>query len=95
MVDTLIITYGAKGSVIHHKKEATIKVPAYKAKKVVDPTGCGDAFRAGLMFGLKKGLSTHASARIGAWIASKSVEKKGTQNHSILKKELVSIIKKL
>ena len=85
-VDFLIVTLGEKGSQIH-SKEGVIDVPAYPPKAVVDPTGAGDAYRAGLLYGLKQGLSMEKSAHLGAWLASKCIEKKGTQNHHVEEKE--------
>lgn len=85
-VGFLIITLGEKGSQIH-SKEGIIDVPAYPPKVVVDPTGAGDAYRAGLLYGLKQGLSMEKSAHLGAWLASKCIEKKGTQNHQVEEKE--------
>lgn len=90
-VDFLIITLGEKGSQIH-SKEGIVDIPAYPPKAVVDPTGCGDAYRGGLLYGLKKGFSMEKSAHLGAWLASKCIEKKGTQNHQIEKKELDTLI---
>ena len=72
-----------------------IDIPAVKTKKVVDPTGCGDAYRAGLMYGIDKGLTIEQSAKIGAWIAVKAVEETGTQNHKIDKKEFQKFVKKV
>ena len=82
-VDYLIVTYGENGSKIWHQGSLIATIPAHKAKEVVDPTGCGDAFRAGLMYGLKNNYSIKKSACIGAWIAAKAAEKNGTQNHTI------------
>lgn len=82
----LIITYGENGSKIWHGGSASvIDIPVVKAKKVVDPTGCGDAYRAGLMYGVSKGLEIEQSAKIGAWMGAKAVGVAGTQNHKIEK----------
>lgn len=96
MVDYLILTYGENGSKIWKKGSASvIEIPAVKTKKVVDPTGCGDAYRAGLMYGISKGLSIEKSANIGAWMGAKAVEVAGTQNHKIDKKEFQKFVKKV
>lgn len=76
----LIVTYGAEGSKIR-TKEATTHVDAVAVANVVDPTGAGDAYRAGLMHGLVAGLSEEESAKIGSVVASFAVECYGTQNH--------------
>jgi adenosine kinase len=91
----LIVTYGDKGSRIWCIDGTIIEVPPYKAKKVVDPTGSGDAYRAGLMYGYAHDFDIEQSANIGSWLASKVVEKKGTQNHKIPKKEFQDFLKSL
>jgi len=86
-VNYLIVTYGGKGSKIWDKQGVVAEIPACRPSKVLDPTGCGDAYRAGLMFGIKNGLEIKKAARIGSWIAAKCVENKGTQNHKIPRSE--------
>jgi adenosine kinase len=94
-VDYLIITYGENGSKIW-KKDATMwEVPAFKPNMIVDPTGCGDAFRSGLMYGIVNGYPIEKSARVGAWIAAKAIEKAGTQNHKIKKSDFKKFLKKV
>ena len=56
MLNSLIVTLGAEGSEVWIAGEKTV-VPPVKALAVLDPTGCGDAFRAALLFGLEKGWS--------------------------------------
>lgn len=85
-VEWLIVTYAEKGSIIH-EREREVKVPAYPVRSVVDPTGCGDAYRAGLMYGLKHGYNLKESANLGAYLGARAVEYNGTQNHRINKKE--------
>ncbi len=81
-VEAMVVTYGSKGSVIH-ADGASIEVPAVWAGSVQDPTGCGDAYRGGLLFGLMKGLDWEVSGRIAALISAIKVAHPGTQNHSI------------
>jgi adenosine kinase len=76
----IITTLGEKGSVIS-TLAGDIAVPAAKPLKVADPTGAGDAFRAGLLKGLVTGKDIETSARIGAVAAVYAVEKYGTQEH--------------
>ncbi|MBN2087495.1 carbohydrate kinase family protein [Candidatus Peregrinibacteria bacterium] len=95
-VDYLIITYGESGSKIWKSGGATVvDVPIVKTKNVVDPTGCGDAYRSGLMYGIVNGYSIEQSANIGAWIASKAVSRAGTQNHRIVKTDFQKFLKKI
>jgi len=95
-VNYLIVTYSDEGSDIWSSGSATVKhVPAYKPKKLVDPTGCGDAYRAGLMYGYQHDYDMEKSARIGAWLATRCVEVKGTQNHKVSKTDFKKFLKKL
>jgi len=94
-VDYLIITYGEKGSKIWRKDATMWEVPAFKPNAIVDPTGCGDAFRSGLMYGIVNGYTIEKSASIGAWIAAKAIEKAGTQNHKIKKSDFQKFLKKI
>lgn len=82
-----VITYGEKGSRIL-TKEGECKVPAVAVAGAVDPTGAGDAYRAGFMAGFLKGLKPEQCARIASTVAAYAVEKYGTQNHTFTKKEL-------
>jgi adenosine kinase len=85
-VDALIVTRGAEGSMIY-TKERTLAVPAVKARAVVDPTGCGDAYRAGLIHGLLRGLDWETTGRIAALMGSIKIESRGPQNHDFTKAE--------
>jgi adenosine kinase len=78
----LITTLGEAGSVITTGKERD-EVPAVPPRQVLDPTGAGDAYRAGLMKGLAQGLSWRKAARLGAVLASFCVEQQGTQEHRV------------
>jgi len=79
-VPTIIVTLGEKGSLVF-TADGEIKIPAARAKKVVDPTGAGDAYRAGLLKGLIAGKDIETAARMGAVTAVFAVEKHGTQEH--------------
>lgn len=80
MVKILVITYGAAGSVIHHQGKA-IKIATIRPKKVVDPTGAGDAYRAGFIKGVVSGFDLKKCGELAAWVASHAVEHYGTQEH--------------
>jgi adenosine kinase len=77
--DAVVITRGAKGSTIHTGGEK-IEIPPVVASKVLDPTGCGDAYRAGLMAGRARGLSFEIAGRMASLLGSYQVEVEGTQN---------------
>jgi adenosine kinase len=80
MVRALIVTRGAAGSWIFAGGER-LEIPVVAAARVVDPTGCGDAYRAGLLFGLERGLDWATTGRIAALLASIKIEQHGTQQH--------------
>lgn len=80
-VGALIVTRGAQGSVIH-TEDGDIEIPAAQPAVVTDPTGCGDAYRAGLLFGLMRGLDWPTVGRIASLMGAVKIECHGTQNHS-------------
>ncbi|HEY7841989.1 MAG TPA: carbohydrate kinase family protein [Gammaproteobacteria bacterium] len=85
-VQALIVTRGAEGSEIH-TKDGTITIPVAKAEKVVDPTGCGDAHRAGILYGLMNKLDWETTGRIASLMGAIKIEKQGTQNHTFTPEE--------
>ncbi|MEK6581020.1 MAG: carbohydrate kinase family protein [Nitrospirota bacterium] len=80
LTKTIITTLGEKGSLISTSK-SDISIRAAKVFDVVDPTGAGDAYRAGLLKGLAMGKDLKAAAKIGAVAATYAIEKYGTQEH--------------
>jgi adenosine kinase len=86
-VEALIVTRGAEGSVIH-TREREIVVPCARVASVVDPTGCGDAYRAGIIHGLLHGLDWETTGRIASLLGAIKVESRGTQNHRFTRAEL-------
>lgn len=81
-VDALIVTRGAQGSSIFTGGRR-IDIPCAKARTVVDPTGCGDAYRAGLLYGLLHGLDWETTGRVAAVMGAIKIESRGTQNHRL------------
>ncbi len=79
-VEALIVTLGGKGSHIY-TKDKRIDIPVAKTSVVLDPTGCGDAYRAGLLYGLMNGMDWETTGRIAALTAGIKIERHGTQNH--------------
>jgi adenosine kinase len=79
-VDALIVTQGAQGSRIH-TEDGCIEIPPAQARAVVDPTGCGDAYRAGLLHGLLRGLDWPSTGRIASLMGAIKIASRGTQNH--------------
>ena len=79
-VEALVVTQGAQGSVIHTPGK-TIAIPCALPKAVVDPTGCGDAYRAGLIHGLLRGLDWETTGRTASLMGAIKIESRGPQNH--------------
>jgi len=80
-VGALIVTRGAQGSMIY-TEDGDLEIPAAQPAVVTDPTGCGDAYRAGLLFGLMRGLDWPTVGRIASLMGAVKIECHGTQNHS-------------
>jgi len=87
-VQWLITTLGGKGSRVYGEGQSTIGVA--KPRQAVDPTGAGDAYRAGLIKGIVTGLPVPEAAELGATCASFCVEYSGTQEHSFTKRLFLS-----
>ena len=79
-VAALIVTQGGEGSSIY-TDGGKITIPPAPARSVVDPTGCGDAYRAGLLYGLLHKLSWEQTGRVASLMGSLKIESRGTQNH--------------
>ena len=79
-VQALIVTRGAEGSWIYADGRRR-EIPVAKAARIADPTGCGDAYRAGLLFGLARGLDWDTTGRVAALLAAIKIEHHGTQQH--------------
>ena len=85
-VEALIVTLGAAGAVIHTRGEE-ILIPPAPVREVVDPTGAGDAFRAGVIHGLLHGRDWRTIGRIASLMGAIKVESRGTQNHRFTRQE--------
>lgn len=82
----VVVTLGADGCDIWQQGLRT-HVPGVKAKEVVDPTGCGDAFRAALLSGLEKGWRLEDSVKLGNRVGAVKIASRGGQNHSLVQPE--------
>ena len=81
-VDGLVVTLGAQGCEVWQDGEMT-HVPPVQATQVVDPTGCGDAWRGALLFGLEQGWSLTECAALGNRVGALKIASRGPQNYSI------------
>ncbi len=79
-VKALVVTRGGEGAHVYTAK-GRLEIPAVRASELVDPTGCGDAFRAGLLFGLLNEMDWETTGRIASLMGSIKIETHGTQNH--------------
>lgn len=80
-VEALIVTMGGKGSHVYTKQHR-LEIPAAKTEQLADPTGCGDAYRAGLLYGLMHGMDWETTGRIASLMGAIKIQHHGTQNHS-------------
>jgi adenosine kinase len=85
-VDALVVTRAAEGSVIYAKGR-TYAIPAASPRAVVDPTGCGDAYRAGLIHGLLRRLDWNTTGRVASLMGAIKIESRGPQNHRFTRPE--------
>ena len=81
-VEALIVTMGADGSVIH-AGGVTYAVPAAKPAGVLDPTGCGDAYRAGILYGMSHGWDWERTGGLASVMGSLKIASRGGQNHVV------------
>lgn len=76
----LIVTLGAQGSTIYTDGRQ-IDIPSVKPQDIVDPTGCGDAYRAGLLYGIAHGMDWQTTGRLGSLMGALKIAHRGGQNH--------------
>ena len=86
-VKALVITLGAKGSLIVAGGQRH-EIPCVEADKVADPTGCGDAYRSGLLYGIARGWDWPTAGKLGAVMGAIKVARRGAQNHAPTREEI-------
>jgi len=86
-LEALILTRGSEGSIIYTNGDK-IDIPCVKAAELVDPTGCGDAYRAGLLYGIAAGFDWPKSGRLAALMGAIKIASRGGQNHSVSREEI-------
>ncbi len=86
-VKALIVTKGGEGSVIYASGHQ-IDIPCVKADTLTDPTGCGDAYRAGLVFGIANGMDWQSTGQLGALMGALKIAHRGGQNHVFTRDEI-------
>ncbi len=76
----LIVTRGGAGSMIYANGKI-LDIPLVAAKEIVDPTGCGDSYRSGLLYGIQEGLDWETTGRLASLLGAIKIESRGPQNH--------------
>jgi len=89
-VKALIVTRGAEGSVIYADGRQ-LDIPCVRAEEVMDPTGCGDAYRAGLLYGIAAGFDWHKTGQIAALMGSIKIASRGGQNHAVSRERIAKL----
>jgi adenosine kinase len=89
----LIVTLGAKGSVIYSEGKE-INIPTAVPTEVLDPTGCGDAYRAGVLHGIQQGWDWESTGRLASLMGAIKIASRGGQNHAPTRDELSDLFKK-
>lgn len=91
-VKALIVTLGADGSLIYTDGKE-IAIPTPKPSAIVDPTGCGDAYRAGMLHGIQHGWDWETTGRLASLMGSLKISSRGGQNHKFTRMELADLFK--
>ena len=87
LVKAFIVTQGAQGSRIY-SKGGIETIPTVKPARVLDPTGCGDAYRAGLLFGIANDMDWASTGRLASLLGSIKIAERGAQNHVFTRDEI-------
>lgn len=88
-----IVTLGAQGSIIYSDGKEII-IPTPQAEQLLDPTGCGDAYRAGLLHGIQQGWDWETSGRLAGLLGAIKIASRGGQNHILTRDEIATLFKK-
>ncbi|MEI8385148.1 MAG: carbohydrate kinase family protein [Nitrosomonadaceae bacterium] len=87
LVKGLVVTRGAEGSIIYANGQQ-IEIPCVKPEEMLDPTGCGDAYRAGLLYGIANNMDWQTTGSLGSLMGALKIAKRGGQNHSFSRDEI-------
>jgi adenosine kinase len=86
-VEALIVTHGAKGSEIYAGGQR-LEIPCVHAPDIVDPTGCGDAYRAGLLYGIAENMDWRSTGQLASLMGALKIGARGGQNHRATRAEI-------
>lgn len=87
----VIVTHGGEDTVVYEGGQST-RVPVLPVQQVIDPTGCGDAHRAGLLYGLTRGWNLRDACKLGNVMGSLKVASRGPQNHRPTRQDIEAIL---
>lgn len=90
-LQAVVVTRGGDGATLYTEGQQ-IQIPPVRAAAVVDPTGCGDAHRAGLLYGLTQGWSWEKSCMLGNVMGSIKIASRGPQNHAPSRAEIAKLM---
>lgn len=86
-VRAFIVTHGERGATIHADGRQ-YNIPAVQAERVVDPTGCGDAFRGGLLYGIEQGFDWETTGRLASLMGAIKIAHQGPQNYKVSREQI-------
>ena len=89
-VEALIVTHGSAGSEIHTAGQR-LEIPCVNADNIVDPTGCGDAYRAGLLYGIAEGMDWRSTGQLASLMGALKIGARGGQNHRATRAEIEAL----
>jgi adenosine kinase len=89
-VEALVVTRGGEGSRIY-TDDAILEIPAVKPAALIDPTGCGDAYRAGLLYGIANRWDWERTGRLASLLGSVKIASRGGQNHAVGRDQMASL----
>jgi adenosine kinase len=87
LVKGLVVTRGSEGSIIYANGQQ-IEIPCVKPEEMLDPTGCGDAYRAGLLYGIANNMDWQTTGSLGSLMGALKIARRGGQNHSFSRDEI-------
>ena len=90
MVEALIVTHGSEGSEIYTAGQR-LEISCVKADNIVDPTGCGDAYRAGLLYGIAEGMDWRSIGQLASLMGALKIGARGGQNHRATRVEIEAL----
>ena len=82
-LDAVVVTHSERGSRIYQAGQPVLDIPVVQVEEDKDPTGCGDAYRAGLLYGILNDMDWETCGRLGSLMGACKVQHQGAQNHSV------------